>query len=290
MARILGIGTATVDVINAVDGYPREDEEVRARSQRIARGGNAANTLLVLSEQGHACAWTGVLAREPDAERITDDFQRHGIDYSNCKWIDAGKVPVSYVTLNVRNGSRTIVHYRDLPELDAAHFLGIDCATYDWIHFEARNPDETARMLDHARRSAPHAILSLEAEKPRAAIEALLPLADVVMVSRAHARHSGYQSAPAFLRAMRAKTDADLVCGWGEQGAYGLDREGREIAVPAYPPAQVIDTLGAGDTLNAGVITARLRGLDWVDALDAASRLAGAACGQVGLEGLPPAP
>ena len=53
MARILGIGIATLDVINIVDEYPREDDEIRANGQRIARGGNVTNTLVVLSQLGH---------------------------------------------------------------------------------------------------------------------------------------------------------------------------------------------------------------------------------------------
>ena len=66
MARILGVGIATLDIINTVDGYPAEDSEVRAIHQRICRGGNATNTLVVLSQLGHRCAWAGVLADEPD--------------------------------------------------------------------------------------------------------------------------------------------------------------------------------------------------------------------------------
>ena len=70
MARILSIGIATLDIINEVDGYPSEDTEVRALSQRIACGGNAANTLTVLSLLGHRCAFGGVLAAEPNGVRV----------------------------------------------------------------------------------------------------------------------------------------------------------------------------------------------------------------------------
>ncbi len=45
--RILGVGTATLDLINSVAAYPPEDSEVRASAQRRARGGNCANTLAV---------------------------------------------------------------------------------------------------------------------------------------------------------------------------------------------------------------------------------------------------
>ena len=38
MATILAIGIATLDIINSVDGYPREDQEVRASERHYRRG------------------------------------------------------------------------------------------------------------------------------------------------------------------------------------------------------------------------------------------------------------
>ncbi|MEA3643199.1 MAG: ketohexokinase, partial [Lamprobacter sp.] len=61
-ASLLGVGIATLDIINQVERYPAEDAEVRASAQRLLRGGNCANTLAVLSELGHHCRWAGTLA------------------------------------------------------------------------------------------------------------------------------------------------------------------------------------------------------------------------------------
>jgi ketohexokinase len=71
MPHILGIGIATLDIINSVDGYPAEDTEVRALRQQLRRGGNCTNTLAVLSQLGHRCAWGGVLAAEPNISAPT---------------------------------------------------------------------------------------------------------------------------------------------------------------------------------------------------------------------------
>ncbi|MGD8712214.1 MAG: carbohydrate kinase, partial [Thiohalophilus sp.] len=40
MSRILTTGIATLDIINQVDHYPAEDEELRAELQSIRCGGN----------------------------------------------------------------------------------------------------------------------------------------------------------------------------------------------------------------------------------------------------------
>lgn len=286
MARILGIGTATLDVINTVDGYPPEDAEVRAVARRIVRGGNATNTLVVLSQLGHQCAWAGTLSDGPDAEPILADLQRFSVDTGPCRRME-GATPVSYVTLNARNGSRTIVHYRTLPEFGADQFRLIDIDGYDWLHFEGRNvPGTTAMLKDLAARDA-RPVVSLEAEKSRAGIEALFGYADLVLFSRHFARARGFATPGDFLSAMAASApQCDLVCTWGEDGAAALTAEGRLFNGPAYPPPHLVDTLGAGDTFNAGVIDARLRGRAWDETLEAAGRLAGRKCGQQGFGGL----
>lgn len=287
MAHILGIGIATLDIINLVDGYPREDTEVRALEQHARRGGNATNTLVVLSQRGHECAWGGVVADEPDGVRILDDLAKHRIDTRHCRVERTGKVPTSYIALNRRNGSRTIIHYRDLPEFGFEDFARIDPSSFDWIHFEGRNVAETERMLAYLRIRYPHIPCSVEIEKPRPGIERLFTGADVLLFSKGYAAHRAGTDPVEFLRAMRrAASGAELVCAWGADGAYALTRADQVLHSPAYPPPRIVDTLGAGDTFNAGIIDGLVRGAGLAEALHGACRLAGMKCGQFGLDGL----
>src|SRR5512139_1398226 len=122
LSRILAVGNATLDIINTVDGYPAEDMEVRAIAQQIRRGGNAANTLVALNQLGHHSSWAGTLANEPDGSLILADLLRNHINTGAVHTVAHGKVPTSYVALNQRNGSRTIIHYRDLPEYHHSDF------------------------------------------------------------------------------------------------------------------------------------------------------------------------
>lgn len=286
MARILAIGVATLDIVFDLDRYPVEDEEVRAADLRICRGGNASNTAGVLARLGHACAFGGVLADAPESGVILDDFARLNIDISACR-TRPGRPPTSSIQLACATGSRTIVHYRDLPEYGFGDFARVDLMGFDWLHFEGRNVPDLLRMLERARAERPDLPISLETEKPRPGIEAALPLADLLLCSRGFAQSRGFGEPAAFLRDLRKLApQADLVAAWGEEGAYGLDRDGRQCASPAFPPETVRDTLGAGDTFNAGVIDAQVRGLPLAAALEHGCRLAGAKCGMAGFDGL----
>lgn len=55
---------------------------------------------------------------------------------------------------------------------------------------------------------------------------------------------------------------------------------------PATPPARLVDTLGAGDTFNAGLIHSLSEGKSLETALQFACNIAGAKCGMAGFEQL----
>ena len=286
MARILAVGNATLDIINTVDGYPPEDSEVRALSQEHRRGGNATNTLVVLSLLGHDCAWAGSLADEPDARLILEDLQSHHIDTSALQHSSHGKVPTSYVTLNSQNGSRTIVHYRDLVEYSFTTFSQIELSRFDWVHFEGRNITETEKMLEYLREHHPDTPISIEFEKVRDGIEQLYGYADLLFFSQDYARQRNFSNAESFLKYLSSSiNDASLICSWGDKGACGVTAEGKAISTPAFPPARLIDTLGAGDTFNASIIDNLVKGKSLDVALTEASRLAGKKCGYKGFAG-----
>ena len=285
--RILGVGIATLDIVNEVADYPAEDSEIRALTQRRVRGGNVTNTLSVLAQLGHRCAWSGTLADDPASELILADLARHGIDTTQAVRIANTATPTSYVTLSRRTGSRSIVHHRDLPELDAAAFASTRMASPDWVHFEGRVPEETYRMLQMVRTAEPRARISVELEKPRPGIEVLFDGPDLILSGRAFAEARGFSDPHAFLEDLGRRTTAALcVLGWGAQGAYLLVRGAAIEHIPTEPPARVIDTLGAGDCLNAGIIDGLLRDMTPVQTLARAVRLAGLKCGHSGLAGL----
>ena len=280
MSRILLIGTATLDLVFELDHHPHADEEMRATALRTCRGGNAANSAVVLAQLGWQAEFLGTLADAPETAVIENDFRRHGVGFDYCPRL-LGRPPTSSIYLS--QDDRSIVHYRELPELSPLHVSAVPWSNFNWMHFEGRNVSVLLRMLDGVREKAPHVPVSIELEKYRDGIAQLFGRADVLICSRAFARHYGFDAPNAFLTWMASQAPgAALILAWGEGGAYGMDREGDVVHVPAMPPERVVDTLGAGDTFNAGVIDAKLRGLSMYEVLTEGCRVAGIKCGRRG--------
>lgn len=284
MAKILAVGIATLDIINLVDSYPSEDTEVRALSQHKTRGGNATNTLVVLSQLGHACHWAGVLVDEPDSAIITQELTVFNIDYSACRILNNGKMPTSYISLCQKTASRSIVHYRDCPEFSFADFEKIDLTQFDWVHFEGRNIEQTRLMLQHLTKYHPSLPCSLEVEKARPDIESVFSQPSVLMFSHDYATTHHYETAQELLGSLPKGIVAS--CTWGKQGAWAINKKQQVFHSKTYDPPHIVDTLGAGDTFNAAFINALLNKLELSQALTKACQLAGQKCGQQGLTNL----
>lgn len=284
MSDILCCGIATLDIINHVPRYPAEDEELRATRQESRSGGNAANTALVLTQLGHHVNLAAIFANDTSADWLLARMRGAGIGLDDCQRV-AGTTPTSYITLSEATGSRTIVHYRDLPEQDPAHIQRALSHSFDWIHFEGRNLPALKQILPRLSQQTERPAISLEAEKHRDGLEQLLSLADVIMFSRPWAEAAGFTSAEAFLSSLPAEFDDKIVtCTWGAQGVWFRDRNSSIQHQPAVSVEKVVDSIGAGDCFNAGLIDALLRHEPTARAVARANELAARKIGQMGLD------
>jgi ketohexokinase len=243
----------------------------------------------VLAQHGHRVSFVGTRADDTHSQNLVAELAATGVDPQFCQVIPNSACPLSCILHNQQTGSRTIVHYRDLPEYDAAGFAAIPLPEYDWFHFEGRNLQQLPAMLEQVRRVRVDQPISIEIEKARPGIEQLFAYADVLFFSQAFARAQGYAQAQQLFEWVQGQAqDAILVCSWGAQGAFARQTDGAELHAAAQPVSDVCDSVGAGDTFNAGVIHGLLSGQTLPVALAYANRLAARKLGQIGFDRLVP--
>ncbi|XP_078258947.1 ketohexokinase isoform X7 [Rhinoraja longicauda] len=245
--QILCVGLVTLDIINVIDTYPVEDTDTRCISQRWQRGGNASNSSTVLALLGASCGFMGSLA--------------------------PGRVS------------------ENLPNVSPEDFRKVDLTQYNWIHWEGRNAPEQVAMIQQVEQyntnvSAEQRITtSVEIEKTREELYQLFGCGDVVFVSKDVAKHFGFHSASEAVKGLycRLKPGAHLICAWAEEGADAMGPNGHFHSI-AFPPAKLVDTLGAGDTFNASVIFGLHNGKSLQEALTFGCQIAGKKCGFQGYD------
>ncbi|XP_072037867.1 ketohexokinase-like [Amphiura filiformis] len=314
MKKVLMVGLACLDIVNVSDGFPAEDTDVRLKEQIWSRGGNASNSAVVLSQLGTHTAFMGTLAKHRLSDLIVDDLIKYGVSSDLCRYHKDTMTPTSCVILNTAEGTRTILHAnKTLPELCVEDFMKADLCNYQWIHFEGRNNvSQILLMIENVEKfnkellsasssasastnscsqtPAPRPItVSVELEKATRVLH-LLDLLDkghVVFISKDVAKHKGYNTAEAAVKGFHSQCDTTctIICAWGEHGACAIGPDGIVVSSPAFPPAKLVDTLGAGDTFNAAVIHALNKGdMSLLEAITFGCKIAGKKCGQHGFD------
>ncbi|KAJ3284879.1 hypothetical protein HK104_009747 [Borealophlyctis nickersoniae] len=319
---VFAVGAVYKDVLLFTDSFPKEDSKQRATNVATRVGGNAANTLQVLSQYrrdaGLELEFVGAFAGDPPGmETINDSststsipthFKSHTIRLTNSTFRGATYTdPTSYIISTPH--SRTIINHNTVPDFTVREFQGTVLPTLDavdaegkesWVHIEGRNVGEVTCMVDTLLTTRSRFggggggmnTVSIEFEKPgREGLDGLVGKADVLFFSRVYVEGTGFTGAPErFLESVRGscRVGAVLFVTWGSEGAYTLVNtpSASIIHVPAPRVDAVVDTVGAGDTFIAGCILALSCKRSAEEAARFGCRLASEKCAQDGFEGL----
>ncbi|MBO1924479.1 PfkB family carbohydrate kinase [Thiomicrorhabdus sp. 6S3-12] len=285
MAKFLAIGNAVLDTIFTVEQHPKEDQEIRAIGRENRVGGNVNNMLYILNQLGHEAAICSTSATDAESKQLIAGMQERGIDCTHIQKFIQGSTPNSIVTLNAHNGSRTIVHYRDLPEVSFDFFAKIEIEEYDWLHFEGRNVDNLQGMLNISKTFLDNQPISMEVEKPRENIESLFHQANLIIFSHHYAGAKGFNNGEELLNDIaKLAPNSQLVCTWGAKGVWYKALNAKVEHLPALPVNPVVDTLGAGDTFNAGLLHKLSEGASLSEACEFANHLAAQKIQKMGLD------
>ena len=249
---ILCCGEAVIDMI------PRQGE---ANVHKACPGGAALNSAVALARLGEPVALLAGMSSDPFGQFLEGHLARNGVELSHLARSDRpstlafahiGEGGAQYSFYDVGSAGR-MLQPEDLPkpgaECKALLFGGISLAATpcggSFEHYAEHHGADRVVMVDANIRPA----LIEDAPAYRQRLLRMFALADIVKLSEEDLEWLGDET----LNLLIAKTPLTLLTR-GEQGATAWTRNGNAVTVPVSS-TKVADTVGAGDTFNAGMLS-----------------------------------
>lgn len=237
--------------------------------------GAEANVATALASLGRDVAWASLLPDNPLGLRVLGNLKGAGIDCSGVRLVDDARLGTYFVDLHNPPRPTTVVYDRadsavchvQQNDLDLGMVQGASI-----VHLSGITPALSTSCSEAISTIVGSAkgIVSFDVNyrsklwAPERAAESLRPLlreVDVIICPVADARHLFETSADPAGAAHELAEEFDasqVVVTSGSEGVFWLDRdvEGHQPAIPV----EVVDRLGAGDALTAGILDGLLDG------------------------------
>lgn len=271
----------------------------RATRLDVAIAGSEGNVAGTLASLGRRCGWVSRLPESPLGRRVVREYRGAGVDTSAVVWCRDRRLATLFVEYGARPRSTQVIFDRD----DSA-FSAMTVEDIDWeylldtrlIHLTgitAALSESVRAILGELTARARQAGIPISfdvnyrerlwsTEAASTALAALIGEVDLLFCSETDARRvfDCRGSPDEVLRGLARLTGArQIVMSRSRDGLLARDGE-RSLAVPASR-VDIIDRIGAGDGLAAGVLHGYLQG-DFERGLHYGSIVAALAMGRFG--------
>ena len=271
MPDVILLGDINIDIIAPVAAYPALGSAGLVTALEYHSGGGVVNTSFALSSMGVDVGIIGCVGADVLADRVIADLQAANVDTSRIQVSTSVNTGMVYIAVTP-DGERTMFSARGAnaftrPKADHAEYF----QDSRWYHFSGyallAEPQNSAAVsaLDVAHQSLSRVSLDPGPEPAMQygkQMKALLPKVDIFfpnedeltfMVGRKDFPEAINELLEAGAKAVVVKRDRH-GCIIGHEQAY--------YEIPAFE-VQAVDSTGAGDSFNAGVLLGRMVGLGW---------------------------
>ncbi|WP_258083623.1 ADP-dependent ribose-1-phosphate kinase [Thermococcus thermotolerans] len=251
---VVGIGNLNYDIIMLMDRFPEFHEKVNAREAFFGLGGAAANTISWLATFGLKTGYIGAVGRDEIGEAHLAYFEKLGVDTGGIKVVD---VPSGVAVAMIRGEDKRIVKYPGANLMKEVNFEYLSMTRH--VHLSSNPPETIVEVVNFASESGITVSLDIGEAELSPEIEEKV---DYLMMNEDEYRR---KFGSLDLSLCSAK---NLVVTLNGGGALVRDENGNVHEVRGLS-AEVVDSTGAGDAFDAGVIYGVLSG--WT--LEEAARL-----------------
>jgi len=276
--HVIAIGEILIDFVSTKPG-PYAD----APAFEKCFGGAPMNTIVGVSRLGVKAGAIAAVGDDPFGEFLIAELERNKVDVSHVKVKKGRRTTITFVANEPTSGERTFLFYRkpwtgetadsalEPGEIDPSYI-----AKANILHVAgfalSQNPCRTAifEAIKCARKAG--VMISFDptlrvdvwdsVTTLRKTYSRVLRLSDIATFSREEAEFIFGTSMPEEAARRALKYNIRIVgIKLGEEGSYIVSGDGKRVRAPAFK-VEAIDTTGAGDGWNAGLLVGLCRGWD----------------------------
>ncbi len=211
-------------------------------------GGNPVNVAVYVARLGGESAYIGAVGTDAYGKIMLDAIKEKGVDISHMKVLE-GKTAVSYV--DIVNGDRVFGEYEE-GVMAAFQLDGEDIdflAGYDMVVSGLWGMCEKELPLLQEKGATIAFDFATKPEDP--VVPIAIPYVDYAFFSMDDQEEAEIKN---FMLEMHQKGPKVVVVTRGKKGSIAYD--GKEFYTYGIVPAEVVDTMGAGDSFIAGFLYA----------------------------------
>ncbi len=271
MPQVVALGDINIDVISHIHHYPQKGGEGLAEEGHVYCGGSAANTAVVLGRFGVDVGIIGRVGEDVLAPLALAALAEAGVD-GRCIQRDPQAMTGIILVAVTPDGERTMfgcrgANVRTDPALLDEDYIAqariFHLSGYTLLQVPQR--DAALRALDVACQAGltVTADLGLEAVmRVTDQVKAILPKVDILFPNQAEAEYlTGRRDTEGAIASLLDHGVRVVALKLGKRGCAIGSGEGT-FTVPGFA-VPTVDTTGAGDSFDAGLILGRLEGWGW---------------------------
>jgi ribokinase len=267
MARVVVVGSVNVDLVVSAGQLPRAGETVAGGTFARHGGGKGANQAVAAARAGAEVAMVGAVGDDEMGHEALEELAGEGIDTTHVARLDGVPTGVALIVVDEAGENQIAVASGANAALDAPAVergLAALLDSQDGLVLLGNEVPEAAVAagLRAARAAGWQVVLNPAPARPAGA-----DLGGVVLTPNADEARTlaGEAEVEAAARVLAARTSAPVLVTLGADGALLLDSD--ELRRHPAPPVSVVDTTGAGDTVNGALAAELAAGRPLTDAV-----------------------
>jgi ribokinase len=275
------VGSINMDLTVTAERIPQKGETLRGSSIHYIPGGKGANQAVAMARLGANVQMFGCVGDDDNGKRLLENLSAEGVN-TDCISVSAG-VPTGLALITVGERDNTIVVVAGANDT-------VDCAYIDKVQKELLQSDVVVLQHEIPEETVAYVISLCAAHGVKTVLNPApaRKLSQKVIEEVSYLTPNEHEAKTLFgdvpFKELLLSYPEKLVVTRGAKGVSAARADGEVLDIPARP-AVVVDTTGAGDTLNGAFAVMAARGVDFKDALIFANTAAGLSVQKFGAQG-----